>query len=211
MVHPVDFPHRRRCGYLHGRRQSAALPFRTDDPIRGRPFRRYGLSRDEYGGSAVFFFLDRASAIRCHGTYANQTSRRCYGSIVRRRRWAETGQTYAWPTGDSLSLAQLDRLRPPSTKDSRKYYVDGAVKTGWCELGESDNGEYLAMRWSPEQLPYFGVWINEGRYNGQRMIAPEPCNGFYDILTEAVSRNKRLILAPGHTEQWTLNVSVGRS
>jgi len=96
-----------------------------------------------------------------------------------------------------------------SAKDSRKFYVNSPIHEGWAGLYESNNGNYLSLEWSPEDLPYLGIWVDEGEYLEQPVCALEPCNGFYDSLDEASKQGKFIVIKPNHTNNWHLDVSLG--
>ena len=121
----------------------------------------------------------------------------------------ERGRTYRWPDGEGALQRPLDEVGPAEARDSRKFYIDGPVGRGVAGLRERDSGDYIALEWPREKLPYFGMWINEGGLIEKTVCALEPCNGFYDSLTEAVARDRVLRLAPGATESWHVDVKLG--
>ncbi|QJD87326.1 hypothetical protein [Cohnella herbarum] len=121
----------------------------------------------------------------------------------------EKGKRYSWPHGDGGLTRPLDRIGPRTALDSRKFYAEQALTQGLAVLRENDTGEYVEMAWSKEQLPYFGFWIDEGEHTGYSVCALEPCNGYYDSLTEAVKQGKHLRIAPGEIAGWNLDVRFG--
>ncbi|TLS54050.1 hypothetical protein FE782_01490 [Paenibacillus antri] len=118
-------------------------------------------------------------------------------------RTMKAGKRHAWPEG-------LDRIGPAERRDSRKLYVDGPVDRGFAGLYEGDDGEYLSMEWAPEELPYLGVWIDEGGFNDRAVCALEPSNGFYDKLSDAAARGMTLRIPPDGAAAWRLDVRLGR-
>ncbi|RKP48938.1 hypothetical protein D7Z26_21520 [Cohnella endophytica] len=120
------------------------------------------------------------------------------------------GRLYEWPHGDGSLPRGIDLIGPLAAKDSRKYYVNGRVEEGRTGLIERDSGEYVTLEWDPVQLPYLGVWIDEGRLIGhQTVCALEPCNGFYDRLDEAYGRGRTVRIEANQTERWALHVRLG--
>jgi galactose mutarotase-like enzyme len=121
----------------------------------------------------------------------------------------ESGRLYDWPAGDGRFHQRLDRIGPVSALDSRKFYVEGPLSQGWTGLYESDSGEYIKLEWSPEELPYLGIWINEGNVTEKAICALEPCNGYYDSLAEAARQDKLIRIAPRAVTSWDLVVRLG--
>jgi len=117
---------------------------------------------------------------------------------------------YEWPRGDTEQMTDIDLIGAMSRRDSRKFYADGQVTTGWAGLYERDSGECLTLSWSPDELPYLGIWIHEGRFNDQLVCALEPCNGYYDSLDEAAKRGTALRIEPGQTARWRLDIKLGQ-
>jgi len=117
------------------------------------------------------------------------------------------GERYVWPQGDGIRA--LDRIGPPCAFDSRKFYAENGLTDGWAMLREADTGEFVSLSWSTAELPHFGFWIDEGEYTGYSVCALEPCNGYYDSLTEAFRRGELLRIVPGETVEWGLEVRVG--
>jgi hypothetical protein len=80
---------------------------------------------------------------------------------------------------------------------------------GWAGLYEQNSGDFLTLGWSPQQVPYLGVWIDEGNFNDRAVCALEPSNGFYDNLSEAIRRGSTLFVKPGTVAAWRLDVRLG--
>jgi galactose mutarotase-like enzyme len=120
------------------------------------------------------------------------------------------GRHYRWPLADDEPNRKMRFFDSIAEHDSRKFYADGPVLTGWSGLLERNTGDYLTMEWSEEQLPYFGIWINEGQYNGQLMCALEPGNGFYDSLQTACEGNKALRVEAESVVRWSFDLLLGQ-
>ncbi len=129
--------------------------------------------------------------------------------VVGGKRYAQ-GRSYNWNQQevDDNGIA-IDRLATIAAQDSRKFYADGHFATGQAGLHELNTGEYVQLQWSVKELPYFGLWINEGHYNEKLMVALEPCNGYYDSLEEAHRRGKALTLEPNKAVKWSFDVKLG--
>jgi hypothetical protein len=124
--------------------------------------------------------------------------------------WGETGELYSWPRAVSKNGKQwqLDRIGQAVYKDCRKFYLPAEQSIVWAELVNPRVGCSMHMDWNVEDLPYFGLWVDEGAFNALPAVAPEPSNGYYDSLALAY-RNKRVgLIHPGEKESWSLTVRL---
>jgi hypothetical protein len=64
------------------------------------------------------------------------------------------------------------------------------------------------MEWDPGQIPYCGVWIDEGALNKVASVAIEPTTGYYDSLTTAWQNQRLAKIEPGTAVSWRLLVTL---
>ncbi|MFN8447667.1 MAG: hypothetical protein U0521_03490 [Anaerolineae bacterium] len=76
-------------------------------------------------------------------------------------------------------------------------------------MRQGDDGAWLRLSWDPSQIPYLGIWVDEGSYNPASTVALEPSTGYYDSLTRAWRNNRVMRLPPGAPQRWWLDVAVG--
>jgi hypothetical protein len=86
---------------------------------------------------------------------------------------------------------------------------------GWCALYDPESGDFVAFTFSPEQVPYVGVWINQGGWplEGEPSfnVALEPCMGYPDRLDIAVLRDEVTAVPAKGTLSWRLKLRAGRT
>jgi galactose mutarotase-like enzyme len=124
--------------------------------------------------------------------------------------WGEAGALRPWPAAADRQgrLFHLDRVRPAETKACRKFYVPPEQSIGWATLVHEGKGCQLRLDWSPEKLPYLGLWVDEGVYNNLPVAAFEPSNAYYDSLARALDHGRISILEPGELQEWTVRISL---
>lgn len=74
------------------------------------------------------------------------------------------------------------------------------------------SGARLDLEWPVEWLPYAGLWLTRGGWNGLHHWAVEPTNVPVDGLAEAVRRTELapwVWLAPGETRCWQVHLTLG--
>ena len=127
--------------------------------------------------------------------------------------WGKSGDTHLWPEAIAANgdTQRLDRVAPVETHSCRKFYVMPEQPARWVGLANERLGCQLFMEWMPDEIPYLGLWVDEGKYNAVPVAAPEPSNGYYDSLERAVSNHKVMILEPGETRDWMLVLRFGIS
>lgn len=125
--------------------------------------------------------------------------------------WGSPETCFAWPEATTLDggRVRLDRVGPPTLGKGRKFFVLPDVHIGWAALLRASTGNWLRMEWDARQLPYFGLWIDEGALNHESVVAPEPSTGFYDSLAVAWQKQRVAVVAPGASHEWQLWVHFG--
>ena len=124
--------------------------------------------------------------------------------------WGEAGALCDWPAarGADGVLYPLDRVRSASRHACRKFYLPPEQPVAWAALLHEGKGCRLQMAWSPDELPYLGLWVDEGMYNSLPAAAFEPSNAYYDSLTRAIANQKVTTLSPGEVKNWRLQLRL---
>ena len=124
--------------------------------------------------------------------------------------WGPAGEPHPWPMAIDRNgeLWRLDRVRSTKYHTCRKFYIPPGQTIGWAALVHEGKGCQLRMDWSSVELPYLGLWVDEGSYNSQPVAAFEPSNAYYDSLERAITNGKVTWLAPGAAQSWTVRICV---
>jgi galactose mutarotase-like enzyme len=103
---------------------------------------------------------------------------------------------------------RLDRVAKKNPTCWQKYWFRGQVTEGWCMLHDPRSTLTIGMAWPKEKVPYLGMWLNEGAWENQYNIAPEPATGAMDRIDMAKAWGMGSALAPHETREWHLAVSL---
>ena len=99
-----------------------------------------------------------------------------YGNPCFKRKW--------------IAEPRVDILEPyKSDGTSLKYYFAQPAEKGYCGCEYPGIGR-LMFEYSCAKLPYLGVWMNSGKFQGKYNIALEPCTAPYDSPDKA--RDKKI-------------------
>ena len=136
-----------------------------------------------------------------------------YNVLTEEWGWGAFNANLPWPAAQRADGAalQLDSIGPPTLKRARKFYLlpDQAVAS--ATLVRRPTGDWLRTAWDAAQVPYLGLWVDEGALNAASVAAPEPATGFYDSLALAWQNQRVAVVQPGAEVTWWLTVRLGTS
>ena len=92
-----------------------------------------------------------------------------------------------------------------------KYYVESRIPEGRCGFYYPAADVSCILRYDGAKLPYLGVWITAGGFQGDYNCALEPANGFYDSISRAAGNRKLPVLAAGEILEFELAVTLAES
>ena len=106
------------------------------------------------------------------------------------------------------TTVRLDRVPARNDTGYQKYWFEQKVTEGWCILHAEDRHLSIGMSFPPEQVPWLGMWLNEGGFAGQYNIAPEPATAAMDRIDLSKMWGMGSVLAPGERRAWHLAITV---
>lgn len=113
-----------------------------------------------------------------------------------------------YPAGrGALVLDDRDVLAELPAGAALKVFVEPGTSVDSADLVRPD-GAALTLRWDVRELPYLGLWWDNGCCAHTAVIAVEPCTGFGDDAADATAQGRILSLAPGARHSWSLQVMV---
>jgi hypothetical protein len=121
-----------------------------------------------------------------------------------------------WPLARDASGNEvaLDLIGPPELAYADKLFTD-EVSEGWCGLYDPASSQAIALTFNPDELPYIGVFINQGGYPGDGSagynVGLEPCSAWPDSLDVAFERGAVATVQPGAQNVWTIELQYGKA
>ena len=125
--------------------------------------------------------------------------------------FGEIGTRYTWPLAKGIRgrLLKLDRVASSEAGTCRKLYVSPETSVRWAGLQQVEGDHWLRLVWSPEEVPYLGIWVDEGAVNSESTAALEITTGFHDSLGTAWEHQRCPVVPPGGSMSWRVEVGVG--
>ena len=125
------------------------------------------------------------------------------------KRLADYGKAYDFPIAQLADGSKFNLAVVPEKNDFgyQKYYFLGKVTQGWCILYDPAKKLNIGMSFPKEKVPYLGMWLNEGGWDGQYNIAPEPATAAMDSITAAKLWQTNSVLKAESEFDWYLNIS----
>lgn len=125
--------------------------------------------------------------------------------------WGELETRFAWPEALTVTgrRVRIDQVGPSTLKEIRKFFVTPEKRAGWAGLICQPEADWLRLDWDPQQVPYLGIWIDEGLLSHESVAALEPMTGYYDSLAVAWQKKQVRMIEAGEIQSWTLAVRLG--
>jgi hypothetical protein len=125
--------------------------------------------------------------------------------------WGPPETRFDWPEGATVDgqRVRLDKVGPPELRRGRKFFALPEVRPSWAAVLRRESGHWLRFEWNPAEVPYLGLWVDEGALNHESVAAPEPTTGWYDDLALAWQKGEVTVVPAGGVHQWTLTVHMG--
>ncbi len=96
----------------------------------------------------------------------------------------------------------------PGIGAAYKFYYTEKMSEGRFSLRYPDSRK-LTFEFDKEKMPYLGVWINNGEFQGIYNIAPEPCTVPFDAPHKAAERGYFSDIAPRSSFELDIKISIG--
>ena len=131
-------------------------------------------------------------------------------NAVPSQRLGEYGGRYRYPEVEirDRGTFNLSRIPEKGAADYQKYWFLERCVEGWCVLHDPERMLSIGLAWPAEQVPYLGVWVNEGGWSDQYNVAPEPATAAMDRVDFSKAWGMNSVLRSGETRRWWLAISV---
>lgn len=119
-------------------------------------------------------------------------------------RLGKAGKLHSWPvtTDKDGRIYDLSRFEP-CCGVCEKIFIHGTLNEGIIMLSRNKEGASLSLRFPPEQVPYLGIWKNQGGFLGQDNIAIEPATGTLDdVYVSRMWEQCSVLPADGTLDFW---------
>lgn len=110
----------------------------------------------------------------------------------------------------SLNNGKVDFSKVPEAKSRSmsKFYVDHPVKQGCCGFYYPGRNVTCMLEYDKDKLPYLGVWVTAGGFQGDYNCALEPANGYYDSISTAQKNGRLPVLKMGESMEFELKITL---
>jgi len=125
--------------------------------------------------------------------------------------WGLPDSSVEWPetTQKDGEILRLDEVGPPELNRARKFYVPPTTQAFWITVLREPSQDWISLSWDIDEIPYLGIWVDEGYISAESVAAPEPATGFYDSLALAFEKDRYMVVEPGKSVSWSLVVRCG--
>lgn len=89
----------------------------------------------------------------------------------------------------------------------KKFYFPEKVSDGYIHYRYPD-GRIFCMEFDKEQLPYVGIWQNNGGLNDAYCVGLEPCSVGYDTVKNAEKYGQKRLIKAGESMKFFIKLSI---
>ena len=120
------------------------------------------------------------------------------------------GTAHTYPITKDIQHREMDlsQMEPPESHTCEKFYFTSTNQAGWCGIEHTDTAEQLSYMYDAEQLPYLGIWKNQGGCYGHYNLVLKPCTGVYDNLYLAHAIRRCSVVKPQSQVHWSLRMVI---
>jgi len=126
-------------------------------------------------------------------------------NVLEHKVLGKAGDTHPFPDTVNYDFRKLGLNEEP---DMIKYYVNHKTQDGNCALVYPELATKVNLQYDAEKLPYLGVWITRGGFQGDYNLALEPSSGFYDSIGKARPNHKLDCLQPDECFDFELKITL---
>lgn len=119
------------------------------------------------------------------------------------------GGTWKWPEAlPGVNLEAMELGKP----DAYAKLFAGPLQDGRAGIENVRTGARLEFRWQVEAMPYLGIWITRGGWNGFHHPALEPTNVPFGSLADALGYPQPELFVPAKgMRKWRVTLDVAAS
>ena len=125
--------------------------------------------------------------------------------------WGEPEQRFDWPEAINVNgePIRIDQTGPVTLNQAYKFFVVPEISANWASVIQNKTKDWLRFDWDAAQVPYLGIWVDQGVFSHESVVALEPITGFYDSLAVAWQKNLVTMIEAGEVTSWSLSVRLG--
>lgn len=120
------------------------------------------------------------------------------------------GDLKTWPFFEDKegNMYRADICRPKNVNANEKYYFKNRLKEGWCRLSYPHAHKKIEIAFPADTVPYLGILMNEGGWDGLYNIFIEPCTVSYDRPDVAKKHGQICYVKAQGTCCWHIEISI---
>lgn len=105
-------------------------------------------------------------------------------------------------------IYDFQKMPDPDICNQVKFYGDKSIQIGRCGVYYPSKDIVYCLDYDANILPYLGVWITAGGFQGDYNCALEPANGYYDSIGKANKNHKLPVLKNGEPLEFTIGLTL---
>ncbi len=120
----------------------------------------------------------------------------------------EARKVYSFPRPFGRDNLDLRIMPKKNNYGAQKYWFSDPLKKGLCGIKDFERGIKTSLLFSPQELPWLGIWVNEGGWHNGYNIGIEPSTCWLDSPKDAIEAGRASFLDAREHRTWSVKIRL---
>jgi len=120
----------------------------------------------------------------------------------------EAPKVYSFPYPFEKESLDLRVMPKKNNQGAQKYWFSDPLEKGECGIIDFERELKTSLHFNPKELPWLGIWVNEGGWHNGYNIGIEPSTCWLDSPLDAMRSNRASFLNAWEKKNWDIRIKL---